>query len=199
MESRPLVYRSITGFLAICLPAQDPSLVNFREDYEGVVPEHARKKEDSLNPLLRVFTVTSVDWEPEALGAFKRHFPTATIEPKVYEKQEKKRSRRANRHQNYEQQKFGGFTDFFSPVDSIFGGYEDEVGELRQQRTESPWPWSEFYLTNDAPKYVFDAVFRVLSKYYHPDTVKSGDKTIAEDKMRSINNAADALRKEKGW
>jgi hypothetical protein len=51
-----------------------------------------------------------------------------------------------------------------------------------------------FFLSKNAPKELFDAVFKSLSKQYHPDK-KHGD----PEKMKEINEVKIKFYTEKGW
>lgn len=52
----------------------------------------------------------------------------------------------------------------------------------------------EMYLVRNAPKEVFDAVYKALTKLYHPD--KKGG---SEEKQKKINLLKEEVYKERGW
>jgi hypothetical protein len=87
-----------------------------------------------------------------------------------------------------------------------------EMGKLRQvirdlsyskrdsARTPPPSPGPsantipDMYVLKTAPKEVFDAVYKALTKLYHPD--KKGG---SEEKQKKINLAKEEIYKERGW
>jgi regulator of replication initiation timing len=85
-----------------------------------------------------------------------------------------------------------------------------EMGKLRQvirdltfaQKDKTAKPASgpspstipEMFLAKNAPKEVFDAVYKALTKLYHPD--KKGG---SEEKQKKINLLKEEVYKERGW
>ena len=81
--------------------------------------------------------------------------------------------------------------------------YDNALKTLRPEQSLD-WAYATLGVLHDADESRIKAAYRKLAKEYHPDVLANKGmsedfKKFAAEKIRTVNNAYDAIRKERGF